>query len=84
MRALARVFMRDLVAYRAQFAAVTLLVVLGISLFAAVYTSFQNLKSSADYSYDRLLFGDAWFSVYQAPDTIVPFIKGLEGSYNFV
>lgn len=79
MRALARVFMRDLVAYRAQFAAVTLLVVLGISLFAAVYTSFQNLKSSADYSYDRLLFGDAWFSVYQAPDTIVPFIKGLEG-----
>lgn len=79
MRALARVFTRDLAAYRAQFAAVVLLVVLGISLFAAVYTSFQNLRASADYSYDHLLFGDAWFSVYQAPDTIIPLIKNVNG-----
>ncbi len=79
MQALARVFLRDIAAYRAQFAAVVLLVVLGISLFAAVYTSFQNLKASADYSYDQLLFGDAWFSVYKAPDSIVPVIKNVEG-----
>jgi len=47
--------------------------------FSAVYISFQDLRYSVDYSYEELRFGDAWFSVYQAPQPIIDNIKRLPG-----
>lgn len=79
MKGLRAVLWRDLLMYRGQFMAVTVVVVLGIALFAGVYASFQNLRHSASYSYEQLRFGDAWFSVYQAPASIVNNIRQLNG-----
>lgn len=79
MKGLSTVRWRDLFHYRSQFLAVGIVVLLGIALFSAVYISFQDLRYSVDYSYEELRFGDAWFSVYQAPQPIIDNIKRLPG-----
>jgi len=58
-----RKLLRDIIASRAQFSAVALIITLGIATFVASYGAYQNLDSSFERSYERLRMADYWISV---------------------
>ncbi len=76
---------RDLKSSKWQFLAVTMVVVLGITLFGALYMSYMNLKTSYNRSFDVLNLADFTVKVRNAPidviDTIkhIPSVKGAIG-----
>lgn len=58
MRILRRKLRRDLFRQKAQYLAVAVTVVLGVSLFAASFDAFRNLEVSYRRTYERLAFAD--------------------------
>lgn len=58
-----RKLLRDIIASKAQFSAVALIIILGIATFVASYEAYQNLDSSLERSYERLRMADYWISV---------------------
>lgn len=70
---------RDLLAARWQFAAATLVIVLGVALFDGAYMSYQNLRASYDRSYQRLRMADLWFPLRDAPATVVDQVREVPG-----
>ena len=60
---LQRKVLRDLRASRAQFAAVTLIIVFGVAAFVGSYQSYQNLYVSYEGTYQRLRMADYWISM---------------------
>ena len=49
---------REILAHKGQFAAVSVIVMLGVAVFGAYYDAYLNLGSSYDHIYDRLGFAD--------------------------
>lgn len=71
--------LRDLAAYKWQFGAAVVVVALGVALFGGSYGSYQNLKSSFAYSYQRLAMADLWLLVDEVPERAVSEIRALPG-----
>ncbi|MBI4216193.1 MAG: FtsX-like permease family protein [Chloroflexi bacterium] len=71
--------LRDLAVHKWQFGAATLVVALGVALFGGAYSSYQNLKASYAYSYQRLAMADYWLLVDEAPERAVSEIGALPG-----
>jgi len=70
---------RDLWESRSQYAAVVLLIGLGVAFFGAAYMSYQNLDGSYQTSYDRLAFEDFSITVPEAPSRAVDRVRRIPG-----
>lgn len=70
---------RDMRAHWGQFAALILLVAIGITSYVAFVESYRNLKASADEAYERLKFADFSISVLGAPTGVVHKIERVPG-----
>lgn len=64
---LQRKLLRDLLAAKAQFAAVILIIIFGIATFVGTYESYQNLYLSYESTYERLSMADYWITVDYLP-----------------
>src|SRR4030065_2025114 len=71
---------RDVKASKWQFAALTLLVVIGLIFFAGLYSSFQNLWASINEPYQKLNFADFTVKVYSAPSSVIEEIRLMNGA----
>ncbi len=74
-----RKLLRDMRSSKAQFAAVAVVVALGIAMFVSVYASYQNLKTSYDYTYDTLVMGDYFVTVDYLPGRAVREMNDIAG-----
>jgi putative ABC transport system permease protein len=79
MSRLQRKLLRDLNAARGQFLALTLVLVLGIASFGAMYAGYDNLDSSYQRTYDTLHFADLTLKLTAAPTEIVTEVQSLPG-----
>ncbi len=79
MSNLNRKLLRDLLAAKAQFAAVAAIIAIGIVSFVAVYESYQNLYLSAEHSYEVLSMGDYWISVDELPARAARDVDEIDG-----
>ncbi|HSH02456.1 MAG TPA: FtsX-like permease family protein [Anaerolineae bacterium] len=70
---------RDLRAAWAQSLALTFIFTLGIISYISLISSFRDLSTSYDYTYDTLAFADVTFAVNQAPATAVDTIAAIDG-----
>ena len=84
MHLLDRKLLRDLRAGRRQFLAVSLVVMLGITLYIGSASSFENLHASYDRSYQELAFADFTVSCERAPSSVVDRARALPGVYGVV
>jgi len=62
-----RKLLRDIWAAKAQFGAVSFVVLLGVAMFIASYAAYENLDSSYEGTYERLSMADYWISVDYIP-----------------
>ena len=74
-----RKLLRDIIASRAQFSAVALIITLGIATFVASYGAYQNLDSSFERSYERLRMADYWVSVDYVSQRAAKEINDISG-----
>ncbi len=79
MATIQRKLWRDLRRQLWQFAAVGLIVLLGVALFGASYMAYQNLNSSYQYSYEQLKFMDFLVTQRQLPGEAVQTLETLPG-----
>ncbi len=70
---------RDMRTHWGQFAALILLVAIGITSYVAFVESYRNLKASADDAYERLKFADFSVSVVGAPAGVVRKVERVTG-----
>jgi len=70
---------RDLMAARWQFAAISFVTALGVAMYYGSMLSYETQKASYQLSYDRLLFADVWAAVRRAPRAVVPQIARMPG-----
>ncbi|MGI5920394.1 MAG: ABC transporter permease [Syntrophomonadaceae bacterium] len=64
---------------KGQFLAVAAVIMVGITVFIAMNTSYFNLKSSQQSYYQRNNFADYYFQVVKAPESITRQIEALPG-----
>lgn len=76
---LRRKLLRDLAASKWQFAAVSSVVVLGVTFLNASYSAYQNLYASYEKFYRQQRFADFTIRFDAAPKDIVDRIRGLPG-----
>ncbi|MGW8178757.1 MAG: ABC transporter permease, partial [bacterium] len=79
MNKLHRKLFRDLSASKGLFLAVAVVVLLGVALFGASFLGYRNLKSSYDYTYEKLHFADFTIKVEAAPESAVEQLKSISG-----
>lgn len=78
---------RDLWSHRWQFAAVAVMVALGVGIYIGSLMSYENLRASYALSYRRLQFADFWLEFSSAPREVVeemrrwPGMRALEGRW---
>ena len=65
---LQRKLFRDLLGAKAQFGAVVIIIIFGITTFVATYESYQNLYLSYENTYERLSMADYWITVDYLPE----------------
>jgi len=70
---------RDIVVNKWQFSAVAVVVMLGVAFYMAGNSSYMNVKTSLDYSYRLLKFGDFNIAFDRAPREVVGQIRRLPG-----
>jgi putative ABC transport system permease protein len=70
---------RDVRRSRWQFLAAGVVIALGVAIFIGAYSSYQNLRTSYDRTYDELAMGDLWFDVPSAPAGVVDDVRGEDG-----
>lgn len=70
---------RDMLAHKGQFAALIVLVSLGITSFVTFQNSYYDLRQSLDYAYERLRFSDATASVDKAPFSVARRLESVPG-----
>ena len=75
-RKLQRKLVRDLMAQKGLFLAVTAVIFLGVAFFGASFLGYRNLKNSYDYTYETLNFADFTVKVMEAP----PEVSGTLGA----
>ncbi len=68
---LQRKLLRDLLAGKAQFGAVIVIIILGVAAFVAIYGSYQNLYLSYNDIYERMNMADYWISADALPSRAV-------------
>lgn len=71
--------LRDLLASKWQFFAISFVAALGVAMFHGSMLSYENQKTSYQISYDRLAFGDVWIPMRRAPRAIVRGLRDLPG-----
>jgi len=76
---LQRKLLRDLLAGKAQFGAVVVIIILGVAGFVAIYGSYQNLYLSYGDIYERMNLADYWISVDALPLRAVKEMDQLPG-----
>jgi len=76
---LQRKVVRDLAASKGLFLAVIMVIFLGVALFGASFIAYQNLRSSYDYTYERLRFADFTVKVVEAPTETVEELESIPG-----
>jgi putative ABC transport system permease protein len=76
---LQRKLLRDLLDSKAQFGAITAIIVLGIAVFVGTYESYQNLYFSYQGTYDRLAMADYWVTVDHLPVRAVRDMNDIQG-----
>jgi putative ABC transport system permease protein len=69
--------LRDIMARRFQFAALVVIVALGITIYVCLAVAFGNVRSSYDRTYRETHFADFTVKVKEAPDSIVDEVRGL-------
>src|SRR3990172_6485496 len=79
MSTLGRKLRRNLSRSRWQFAAVTVMVVLGVTFFVSLFGSMANLRLSIDQTYRDLRFSDFTTSFNAAPEDVVRAVESLPG-----
>ena len=79
MSTLGRKLRRDLSRSRWQFAAVTVMVVLGVTFFVSLFGSMANLRLSIDQTYRDLRFSDFTTSFNAAPEDVVRAVESVPG-----
>jgi putative ABC transport system permease protein len=60
---LQRKLLRDIKTAKAQFGAVAIIIVLGVTIFIGTYAAYQNLDTSYEHVYKQLKMADYWISV---------------------
>ncbi|MFQ5793728.1 MAG: FtsX-like permease family protein [Candidatus Bipolaricaulia bacterium] len=71
--------LRDIRVHRYQFAALIVIVMLGVASFIGLIAAYQNLSRSYNHTYDLLNFADATIAVEGAPTSVVGEIVRLAG-----
>ncbi|MCS6775286.1 MAG: FtsX-like permease family protein [Chloroherpetonaceae bacterium] len=71
--------LRDLIASRWQFLAISLVAALGVAMYQGSMLSYERQKTSYQLSYDRLAFGDVWIALRRAPRSVVTGIARMPG-----
>jgi len=79
MKTLRKKLIRDLLADRWLFIAITVVIFLGVALFGSSFMAFLNLKNSYDYSYEKLGFADFTTEVRSSPVSTVAELEQLPG-----
>ncbi|MBN1190249.1 MAG: FtsX-like permease family protein [Dehalococcoidales bacterium] len=79
MKTLRKKLIRDLCSDKWLFLAVTVVIFLGAALFCSSLIAFQNMRSSYDYSYEKLGFADFTLEVKSAPPDAKEKLKRLPG-----
>jgi putative ABC transport system permease protein len=76
---LQRKLFRDLLEGKAQFGAVVIIIIFGITTFVATYESYQNLYLSYEDTYQRLSMADYWITVDYLPERAIREIDQIQG-----
>ena len=71
--------LRDLKSAKVQFGAVAFVILLGVAMFVALYSAFQNLDVSYLYSYREMRMADYWISLDGVSQRIVKDLEGILG-----
>ncbi len=79
MSVLNRKLRRDLWRLKWQYVAVSIMVLLGVTFYGAATTSYRNLYTSYEYSYDRMHFEDVSISMVHAPKRAVDRVRAIPG-----
>ncbi len=88
MNKLQRKLVRDLANSKWLFLAVAMVIFLGVALFNASFLGYRNLKTSYNYTYERLSFADFTVKVVEAPMgtvdelKLIPGVKAVTGRVN--
>ncbi|MGB6837152.1 MAG: FtsX-like permease family protein [Dehalococcoidia bacterium] len=69
--------LRDIMARRFQFAALMVIVALGITIYVCLAVAFGNIRSSYDRTYRETHFADFTVKVKEAPDSVIDEVRGL-------
>lgn len=70
---------RDMKTRKGQFAALIVLVALGITSYVAFISGYEDLKASATETYEQLKFADFTTQVLNAPKSVIPKIEKIPG-----
>jgi len=71
--------LRDLKSAKIQFGAVAFVILLGVAMFVALYSAFQNLDVSYLYSYREMRMADYWISLDSVSQRIVKDLEKVPG-----
>lgn len=70
---------REILGAKVRFAAITLVVVIGVMIFIASSMSYRNLKTSYEYTYEKLRFADFRVKSESVPPYIVNKVRKIPG-----
>ncbi|MHB8895989.1 MAG: ABC transporter permease [Candidatus Geothermincolia bacterium] len=70
---------REILGAKVRFLAITMVVMIGVMIFIASSMSYRNLKTSYEYTYDRLNFADFQVKAEQVPPYIVNKLAEIPG-----
>ena len=79
MSPLQRKLLRDLKASKWQFMALSLVLVLGIASFGAMYTGYDSLDGSYRRTYETLKFADLTVNLAEAPAGVLDDVQNIPG-----
>ena len=79
LSALDRKLLRDLWAIRGQAFAIALVIAAGVSIFVAMFSTFDSLDLSLRTYYDRYRFADVFAALKRAPLSLIPDLQQIPG-----
>jgi len=79
MTTLTRKLVRTVTASWGQFAALVLIVMLGVAIYISMNTAYSNLSLSQEQFYQEYRFADYTFTVVKAPESVVSRIEAVPG-----
>lgn len=79
MRKLRLMIFRDIKSNLGQYVAVIVVIIIGISLYNALYMSYHNLKNSTDYYYSEYRLPHIFVRLNRCPEGVISRISAIEG-----